>query len=249
MLNRRVIILLCLLFSSCVEKSTPPFHGTIFIDPDIITHNDSSAYIGLEYIGKEDRTMYDRRVDDWIIDMPFLFSASYNDSLVIEVQVNSEFQNINNARKYAEKYSVVIGRLSTSLRYDVETVWIHRGMELFGGGNRNILIHTDYSEKHYEKQGILEETLVHEASHTSLDSNHSNNPHWLEAQKRDNIFISNYAMENPEREDIAESYLPYLAIRYRENRITDSLKNIIIHTIPNRIEYFDSQNFKMHPIQ
>ena len=30
------------------------------------------------------------------------------------------------------------------------------------------MIHTDWSLEHYEEQGILEETLVHEASHISV---------------------------------------------------------------------------------
>ncbi len=249
MLYKKWTILLCVLFLSCFKISTPPFHGTIFINPNIITSEDSSSYISLKYSGIDNRTMYDRRVEDWVEDTPFLFQANYNDSLSIEMQVNSEFNTVYNARKQAEKFAVVLGRLTTTLRKDVKTVWIHRGMELFGGGNNNILIHTEYSEKHYEAQGILEETLVHEASHTSLDFDHSNSAHWIDAQKKDGVFISEYAEQNPDREDIAESYLPYLAIRYREDRIPDSLKNIIIKTIPNRIKYFDEQNFNMHPLE
>ena len=65
----------------------------------------------------------------------------------------------------------------------------------------------------------------------------------------DAAFISNYARDYPVREDIAESYLPYLAIRYRPDRISDSLKIEIEKTIPNRIKYFDNQEFKMYPIE
>ena len=50
-------------------------------------------------------------------------------------------------------------------------------------------------------------------------------------------------------EDIAESYLPYLAIRYRPERISKSLKEKIEKTIPNRIRYFDNKNFNMYPME
>ena len=60
--------------------------------------------------------------------------------------------------------------------------------------------------------------------------------------------LSDYARDNPIREDIAESYLPYLAIRYRSDRISESLKKTIEDAIPNRIKYFDEQNFNMYPI-
>ena len=59
-----------------------------------------------------------------------------------------------------------------------------------GGGNNNLLIHTDWSERHYERQGILEETFVHEAAHTSLDARHAQSAEWLQAQEADCHFTS-----------------------------------------------------------
>ena len=66
-----------------------------------------------------------------------------------------------------------------------------------------MLIHTGQSID-YENQGILEETLVHESTHTSLDGKYANAPEWLAAQEADNTFISTYARDFPEREDLAE---------------------------------------------
>ncbi len=234
--------------NSCNEIYNPPFSGTIFIDPDIITDKDYTTFVSLTYQGKETRSMYDRRVKDWITTEPFLFKADYDDNLSIEFQVNPEFENIENAETYALKYAIVIGRLTTELRKDVETSWIHRGVEPFGGGNNNLLIHTDYSEKYYENQGILEETFVHEASHTSLDSYYALSEEWLQAQRDDCEFISDYARDNPLREDVSESYLPYLAVRYRSDRISETLKNQIEKVIPNRIQFFDNKKFNMYPI-
>ena len=231
----------------CENDIHPPFSGTIFLDPDIITDQDPTTFLSLSYSGVSSRLMYDRR-SGWVNLEAFLFPADYDDGLSIEIQVNPEFGTWENAQIYALKYAEVIGRLTTELRKDVNTSWIHRGEEPFGGGNNNLLIHTDWSEKYYEEQGILEETLVHEASHTSLDSYHAESNKWIEAQNLDCGFISDYAMENPLREDIAESYLPYLAIRYRSDRIPESLKNKIQNSIPNRIKYFDDQNFNMYPI-
>ena len=231
----------------CDENYSPPFGGTIFIDPDIITPEDPTTFVSLSYAGTAERQMYDRR-SGWVMLEPFLFPAEYDDGLIIEIQVNPEFGTWENAQVYALKYAEVIGRLTTQLRKDVETSWIHRGDEPFGGGNNNLLIHTDWSEKNYENQGILEETLVHEASHTSLDSYHAESKGWVNAQEMDCEFISNYARDYPIREDISESYLPYLAVRYRSDRITESLRKTIEEAIPNRIKYFDDQNFNMYPI-
>jgi hypothetical protein len=227
---------------------TPPFNGTIFLDPDILTSSDPTTFKSLTYVGQAKRTMFDRRVNDWISVTPFIFNASYTDGLSIEIQINPEFKNVADAEVQALKYASEFGRLPTALRRDVKTSWIHMGTQPFGGGNNNLLIHIGQSTL-YEKEGILEETLIHEAAHTSLDADHSASKSWINAQKLDPSFISMYARDNPRREDIAETFLLYMALRYRSDRISTSLKEKILETVPNRVKYFDAQNLNMHPIK
>ena len=142
------IFLAIILIIGC-ETYNPPFRGTIFIDKDIITNADSSTFIDVLYTGIEQRTMFDRRVDDWVIMKPYLFDASFNDGLKCEIQVNPEFGNSDNALIEALRYGEEIGRLPTALRKDVETVWIHKGIKPYKN-DRNILIvtyslHQDYT--------------------------------------------------------------------------------------------------------
>ena len=232
----------------CIStRADPPFWGTIFIESDIIKPSDPSSFSSLSVAGQGYRTMYDRRENGWVRLNAYLFNAAYDDGLKIEVQVNPEFGSVDRAKKEAEKYSKVIGQLTTALRKDVETVWIHKGVNPFGGGNNNLLIHTGQAAE-YIKNGILEETFVHEAAHTSLDARHANSAGWLAAQKADGGFISNYAHDYPQREDVAESFLPYFAVRYRPDRVTSALKNKIKKTIPHRIKYFDGIAFDMYPV-
>src|SRR6185436_7724414 len=162
----------------------------------------------------------------------------FDDGLVAEVQVNPEFTNSASAAIEANKYAIVIGRLPTISRSRVQTVWIHKGVQPFGGGNNNLLIHIGQADL-YAADGILEETFVHEAGHTSLDPDHAAAPGWLAAQAADPEFISTYARDNPTREDIAESFLTWLAVRHRPGRIAAALSNTIATTIPNRLAYFD----------
>jgi hypothetical protein len=227
---------------------TPPFNGTIFLDPDILTSSDPTTFKSIAYAGQAKRTMFDRRVNDWISVTPFIFNANYTDGLSIEIQINPEFKNVTDAEIQALKYATEFGRLPTALRRDVKTSWIHMGTQPFGGGNNNLLIHIGQSTR-YEKDGILEETLIHEAAHTSLDADHSASKGWINAQNLDPGFISTYARDNPKREDIAETYLLYMALRYRSDRISSSLRDKILETIPNRIKYLDAQNFNMNPVK
>ncbi len=244
--NMKTILVLLFLFCASGMSTAQPYHGTIFIDPDIITMEDSSAFESVRSTGRETRMVYDRR-SGWVNINAYLFEVVWNDGLSTEALVNPEFGSVSAARVEAEKYGIISGLLPHCLRTDVDELWIHKGTEPFGGGNNALLIHTGQSAA-YEEDGILEETLVHEASHTSLDATHATSEGWVEARELDGAYISTYAKDYPEREDIAESFLPWLAVRYRRDRISDDDYNTIIQTIPNRLQYFDDMNFDMFPV-
>ena len=238
---------------SCSDKSvtpsipkTPPYDGTIFLAPGIITADDPTSFETITTAGQGARVMFDRRVNNWITLDAYLFSATFDDGLTIEVQVNPEFESVELSQVQAEKYAMVIGRLPTTLRKNVQTVWIHKGTELFGGGNNNLLIHIGQADL-YESDGILEETFVHEASHTSLDDPHATAAGWVAAQGKDPTFISAYARDNPTREDIAETVLLYLAVRYGQDRISSELEDTVLKTIPNRVKYLDELTWELYP--
>ena len=234
-----------------VVLDSPPFGGTIFITGDIITSADPSYFNGITYSGIKTRQMYDRRNGGaWINIQPYIFDATFSDGLTIEIQINSEF-TFEEATAESEKYGFLVGQLSKALRKDVETMWIHKGTEAYGGGNNNILIHTGQTE-FYENygSGIVEETLIHEAAHTSIDAYHypdreTNGQNWIQAVDNDGCYISDYARDYPYREDIAELMPLYIAVRYFPDRISNELRDKILSCNINRIEYFDSLNLDM----
>lgn len=239
----KVLLVLCVTLSAA--WATPPWDGTIFIDPDIITESDPSGFDSLTAAGQAPRIMFDRRLDAFETFEPYLFNAGFADGPDIEIQVNPEFGSVAAAQQQAALYAPIIGRLPLGLRQDVETVWIHRGDEAFGGGNRNLLIHTGSLAQSYLQDGIIEEVLVHEAAHTSLDSNHAISTGWLTAQLLDPDYISQYAKDHPLREDIAESVLPWLAVTYRRDRIDAAMAETIEQTIPHRLAYLSDQSLDM----
>ena len=66
--------------NECDKIYNPPFEGTIFIDPDIITEDDPTTFVSLSYAGTGIREMYDRRLG-WVTLEPYLFPAEYDDGL------------------------------------------------------------------------------------------------------------------------------------------------------------------------
>lgn len=229
------------------DPTTPPLNGTIFIDPDIITSADPTALESVTANGTGQRSMYDRRVEDFITVEAHLFDIVFDDGLTAEVRVNPEFAAAD-ALAAAQKYARALGHLPTILRSEMQTVSIHRGEEAFVGGDNGIVVHTDQAAL-YESAGILEEALAHEAVHTSLDAAHAASPGWLSAQSMDPTFISGVARDFPTVEDVAESFLPYLAVRHRSDRITTFLEGVINDAIPARLAYFDAQGFNVYPLQ
>ena len=191
--------------------------------------------------------MFDRRADAFVLTDAYLFDAAFEDATVVEVQVNAEFGDPVLAERHAAFYARAIGQLPAGLRTWVETVWVHRGDQPFGGGNDNILIHTGKAAE-YLRDGVLEEILMHEAAHTSLDPVHAAADAWLAAQVADGKFISDYARDHPRREDVAESFGPFFAVRHRPERISRDMAETIQATIPNRIEFFDRLELDMHPV-
>lgn len=228
----------------------PPYRGTVHdIDPGIITALDATSLVSLEYTGRGTRTVFDRRPDDWVEIDAFLFDARFDNDTAVEVLVNPEFGDPSGAEEQAQRYATAIGRLPNSLRAELRSVWIHKGgpEHLLGGGNNNILIHTGEAEN-LSRRGTLEEALLHEAAHSSLDPFYKNDPRWLDAQQADGAFISTYARDHSDREDIAESIVAWIAVRYRGYRISRQATDTIIGSIPNRIAFLDGLDLDVRPL-
>lgn len=251
-----LLVVLAWLVSGCGSDETkgedigggqvPPFAGTIFIAPDLIKNSDPTSYVALTYKGQGLRTMLDRRVDKFIEYNAHLFIASFDDGVNLEIQVNPEF-DFAIAMSEAQKYSTVVGQMPYTLRNGLVDVAIHDGDAPFSGKDRNIVIHTIQGNK-YINEGILAETLMHETVHAVIDKVHERNPQWLQAQNQDIAFISSYAQEHPYREDLAESFIPYLAARFKTNRISAQLAQTINKTIANRMNYLDSLGVELYPM-
>jgi hypothetical protein len=121
---------------------------------------------------------------------------------------------------------------------------------------------TFYVDIFYRMGEMIEEGLIHDMAHASLDWPARNEvyditdnvtllPHpgvttregWLNAARLDDYYVSTYAKDNPEREDIAESIMPYLILRWRPERFDPYYLAFIEQVMPNRIAYLDTFDF------
>ena len=232
--------------------ASPPYLATIFAEPDIITTDDPTTYKSHAYRGTGTRTVFDRRIGTWITITMRLYDVSYG-TTTIEFAAHNEF-SAHEAEMEIEAYALEVGRMPAMLQDGVRQVWIMKGDMPWGGGPgnggdilRHVLIHTGKGQT-YRGQGVVVETLIHEAVHAVLDAAIYADPAWRAAAEGDGEYISTYAWDEPWREDAAETLLLWLAVRHRTDRLSSADHEIIVNTVPLRIDYFDRQGYNVAPL-
>lgn len=228
------------------DNKIPPYDGTIFLDPDIVTAEDPTTYQSITYDGRKILTLLDRRAGANQAQEvnAFAYTATYERGKQLPIYVNPEFSE-ETAGIHAAEYARLIGQMPAFLFDGITIVNINDGLNPWGGGGGLLLIHTKQGED-YRNRGIMVETMIHEAGHASI-SYLDEAPEYQTAAGLDPTFISTYARDNPLREDIAETILLYLAYRYRPERVSDDLIYTCSKIIPNRMAFFDEQNFDVYP--
>ena len=229
---------------------TGPFIQAFEFSRNLVTDNDPSALVGVTYLDQIDWVMPDSRSDTLNLVSAFRFIADY-ETTSIEILVNPEFGDQATAEVEARYYAEVIGRIPLFLRDGINNgvsfMYLHQGFEPLVGNQNYLAIYIDRARQ-LDAQGILEEVLIHESAHVSLDADLAGSSEWLSAQSLDGNTISQLAYDLGNDEDAAETVLAYIAAQYKSNRLSATVEDRIRATIPNRIDYFNSRAFTMNPI-
>ena len=204
---------------------------------------------------------------------PYVYDAYYENGKIFEILIY--FENEKNKSKgkdgsLAEKYAFMIGQMPNVLLQRLDAAHIYAdvlGISNASAKERIINIHPE-GEGGYVFGTAIEELFIHELVHASLDKpihgvyqamnkkRHKNENikskklnwgDWRQAVKKDKKkYITKYAKTSI-HEDLAESFTAWLALRYKNDRISDIQKVVIEKKIPNRIKFFDEQKFDMYP--
>lgn len=227
-----------------IRAQQPPYSGTIFNFPNSFTDADPTTLTGVAYAGQQRKTVYDRRAGNISINA-YVYTATFGDGAAPwSIMVNPEFSQ-DTAKALAEKYARNIGQMPFCIRSGLSGAVIHAGVNPWGGGDPLTIHHGQGLD--YERQGIVTETMIHESTHAGFDRQYYT-ADWDAAAKADGIFISTYARDNPLREDHSESFLCWIAIRYKRDRISAADYAKITAAIPNRIAWYDAKDFPVSPV-
>ena len=86
----------------------------------------------------------------------------------------------------------------------------------------------------------LEETVFHESVHASLDSTYLRSQAWLDAQRSDGTFVTQYAKNNPDKEDMAESAIFAYTMLKHPGRLSRDIEDWVRIYMLNRYMFFET---------
>ena len=236
-----------------IDLTDPPFSGTMWDLPDLISSSDYTVYSTSIYEGIETRLFYDKSIPDFINYPAHIFKVNFGDGLSVDFEIYSEFSE-QEAISIEQKYAPLLGQLGKELRKNIKSIEFLKG-DFVASAQRstdlsyaNITFHIDWLNNTVETRpdgDKTEELLIHESAHLSIDPYVYDQQGWIDAVNLDNNYISTYAKENPDSEDVAETFQAYIAVKYFPERISNSLRDTILSVCLNRFKYFDSLNFDL----
>ena len=235
-----------------IEILEPPFGGTMWDLPDLITSSDYTIYSTSSYQGIETRLFYDKSIPDFINYPAHIYKVNFGDGLSVDFEIYTEF-TLEEAGNIEQKYAPLIGQLGKDLRRNIKSFEFLKGEEVASAQRTddlnyaNITFHTDWLtlvETRFSGDRT-EELLIHESTHLSIDPYIYGQQGWTDAVNLDGNYLSTYAKDNPDSEDIAETFQAYIAVKYFPDRISNSLRDTILSVCLNRFKYFDTLNLDL----
>ena len=220
----------------------------VWTSPDILDSADPTSLRSVSYAGRGVRGFWDTRAQTWVRISVYLFNVRYF-GREVEFQVHPELGSRAAAQAVTDTYAPILGRIPAVLLSELDQIELSLGtggLRASNGEKGIIHIPTSGGDRHVD-DGFMEEMLIHEGTHVSLDPTHRDSPGWRMAQQADEVFINEYARDYPDREDIAESFLAYFIVAYRPERVNESILNALRNAIPNRLAYFEELGLDMSP--
>lgn len=209
---------------------------------DLIRPTDPSAFGCLVDLGTGPGEFYDKVIDELVFpEDTHFFEARYTDGSIVEIRIHPELLVDTAPVDQAERIALPIGLLPAELRAGIERVGFLDGdatAQADGGGEGIHLYEDNVTVR--ESTNRLEETLFHESVHTSLDDTYASSAEWTAAQEADGEYLTEYAAQESDREDLAETALYTWALQHHPDRISPEDADAWTAQIPRRLAFFES---------
>jgi len=223
-------------------------YGTMYMDPDLAKPGDPTTLTGVSYSGEGSTYSYNSNSGDYFNFNSYDFTLRFDDGDTLKIGVDRNVGSQGRARQAADLVADPIGQLPAILRREIGYVAIWDGTgRASATASLNMITTYNDSNRSSASNGYLEELFIHEVAHVSVDGWYYPNDDFRAAARRDNDYVSNYAESNPNREDIAETLVTYVATRYRSDRVDQGILNRVTAAGRNRFEFLDRQQLNFYP--
>lgn len=221
------------------ESSDPLFTNSIVsTEIDFITDSDTDSFLTISYEGRKDKEMPDSRNDLLFDRGTFVFSVNFSTGATVEIWAHSSFENENLAKENADKIVNRLGKLPPFMLNKLSHVVLHKGNAgAFAESEANFfVVYSDNIDTRIANNDF-EETVFHESVHATLDAEYLQRTDWRNAQQGDGTFITQYAMENADKEDMAETALFVYTMVKHPGRLSVDVEAWVKTNIPNRYNF------------
>ena len=209
---------------------------------DLVRPGDPAAAYCLADLGVGPGEFYNKDTDR--LEFPadtYFFEARYDDGSTLEIRIHPDLVGPADAAAQAERIAQPISLLPVELRANIKRVGFLDGVSTAQGDGGGEGIHV-YEQNVLVREGAgrFEETMFHESVHTSIDDIYAASAKWIAAQESDEAFLTEYAAEFPETEDLAETALYAWALLHHPDRISEADAAAWQELVPQRIAVIET---------
>ena len=210
-------------------------------DLDFILPTDPGPGWCLRYKGTATAEMPDRRHDTLMADNVHVFEAAYGDGSRVGLFVHPDVGTRAEAEALSAPVLDAVGRLPPQMRGLLSHVNINDGNEPAFSEDlgRFVVLYSDNILSRISTND-LQETVFHESVNATIDEPHAASASWRAAQAADGGFVTEYAAEKPEGEDMAESALFAWAMLKHPGRLPAGVEDAVRAVMPNRLAWFEN---------
>ena len=205
---------------------------------DYIKSTDTDTFLSIEYKGQFRREI--PGVEPLFDEEAYVFEATFTGDKKIEIRCRSNFGSLQKATEYANKLTDKLGKLPVFMRDEL------RHVSIFSGESRasaepdgKFFFISDQRMDQRISDDQLEETVFHEAAHVYFENRFATSPDWTNAQQKDASFVTEYAQNNANKEDIPETAIFVYTIKKYPGRLSKEIEDWVRVNIPNRYNFLE----------
>jgi ribosomal protein L21E len=244
-MNPRSTLIGLMLAAGCpltsFAETQPLFPNSVVSnDLDFIKTDDPSVAFTLKQSGVAKKEMPGAEDGGLMVDGVITFLLKYDDGAEVAIWTAPSVGDAEASARYVRLVGAALGKQPAAMRRKLSHVVIHGGdRTAFAEDLGHFFVIYSANIDRRVSTHDLEETVFHETVHATLEAEHAKHPDWTAAQGKDLGFITQYAADKPQKEDLPESALFAYTLHKHPGRLPAEIETKVREIMPNRLKYLE----------